>query len=236
MNRVAPDYQAARTQFAGDTVLLEALEEGRNALNMDPRTVERTMREYSPDQKRMFRMGAVDSIRQRMAQAADNAERANVIKSVFGFGKGEKRERLRALFENQESFDRFEAQMRAELDMKATRDFNQSNSNTATKVAEMADQEAPIADALVDAAGGNFKTAGMRLARPIADNTIGRVRAGFRESTRADVARTLYDEGAAAEDFLRSLEKAQQDRLARQRSRSSLGRSSAFIAGGTGGE
>lgn len=237
-DELAPDYRAARAQFSGETSLNEALEAGQDLFNADPRQVTRALSEMTEGEREMFRTGALDSIRKRILSAADNAERANVVKSIFGFGKGGRSELMQTLFESPEDFARFQAQMQAEINMNQTRQFVTGGSQTANKLAEAADFDLPVTDALVDVAGGNVKGGVMRLGRDIATGVEGRWRSGITEGTRSEVADELFNftEADRAREFLRQLEQVRLSRESAMRSTRKAGAAASVAAGSTLGQ
>jgi len=206
-DEAAPDYASARAGFAGETALNEALESGRDFLNMDARQAARTLGEMSPDRQEMFRLGAVDSIRKRLQ---DTPDRVSAVRSIFG--NQSKRNLLATLFRSPADLARFEQQMQSEIAMHQTRQFVTGGSQTANKLAEIEDFDLPIADSLVDIAGGNIKSGVMRMGRKVVDNTIGRVQSGITEGTRSEVADELFNftETDRAQAFLKELEMLRQ--------------------------
>lgn len=243
VDRQVPEFAAARKVYAGESELADALEDGRGFLKMDPRAAGRTIEKLTEGEREMFRVGAVDAIRNRASQAADNADHANIVKSIFGWGKdgAYKRELMEKLFPSKNAFEQFEARMQSELEMVRTRNHVAANSNTATKLAEqddMGDSIATGANMAVDAAGGNMKGALMRGARAVTDHTLGRLRSGLTESTRGEVSKQLFNftEAEQAEDFLQRLERLRQKRQDVNLSKRLVGDAAGFLSGEIAGQ
>lgn len=225
VDEAVPAYAEARAGFAGETAMYEALEAGREFLKMDPRQAARAISDLTPDQQEMFRIGAVDAIRRRLMSAADNADHANVVKSIFGYGKGGKRDLLATIFRTPEELARFEQQMASEIQMHQTRQFVTGGSQTANKLAEIEDASRPVEDALVDVAGGNIKGGVMRLGRTAVHAVTDRMRAGATERTRSEVADEIFNftEADQAQEFLRQLEQIRLQRIEANRTKRAIG-------------
>lgn len=199
----APNYAQARATFAGPTVLNEALETGREFLNMDSRQAARTLQEASPGEREQILLGAVDAVRGKLDNTPDGV---NAVRALFV--NPEKRAQLRTLFRDEASFARFEQQMESETRMAGTRQHVLGGSQTANKQAEAADAMIDTAgDAIVDTMAGRPKSGLLRVARTAVDSVVGRARAGATEATRGELAGHLFNDNAAAvQDFLNGLE------------------------------
>lgn len=240
-DRVAPEFGAARKQFAGTTAMSEALEAGQDFFNMDERHVTRLMSEMTEGEQEMLRTGAVDAIRRRLLTAADNAEYPNVVKSIFGYGKGAKRDLIATLFRTPDEMARFEAQMEAEILMHQTRQRVMGGSQTANKMADASDSAVPaevIADAALDVAGNGLRSGAMRVGRSLVDNTVGRWQAGFREGTRSEIADELFNftDAERSQQFLRELEQIRLQREVAMRARRTTSGLGGLLGGTTAGD
>lgn len=219
-DEAAPIYGQARAQFAGDTKVIEAAELGQGVLNMSADEIRATLKGFeSAAERDIFRQSSVSAIRQKLLSAADSSERPNLVRSIFGYGKGGKREQLAALFDNGLEFAKFEGKMLHELNTTRTRNFTQGGSNTADKLAEVADLNAP----LLDAAEGVTQHGVMREAIEWAGRaTFGRAQSALTEKSRADIAHELFnfDKVGRADQFLKALDELSTKRRAAQGRRS----------------
>jgi hypothetical protein len=150
-DRLAPAYAAARAQYAGKTALWQALDTGRSFPKMDAREVAEAIGEMgdADGQKMMFRLGAIDALRQQINSLPNYPSRAAVVRSVFG--SQDKQDALRAAFPPGSTFDDFRAQMAREAAMDRTAAFLRGGSNTVDKGA---DASKAVMDAVGAAQGG----------------------------------------------------------------------------------
>lgn len=230
-DRAVPFYGEVRKKFAGDTQVLEAAEMGGEALNMTAKEIREALAGMESEaEKTMFRRAAVGAVQARLKQAADTAEYPNLVKSIFGYGRGSKREQLAEIFGDSKKFGQFEEAMRAEMQGTTTRNAIMGGSNTADKLAEAADLGSPLADTAESVAKhGLFKTASDAALR----HTVGRAQAGATEKTREQIARELFNTGnqTRMDDFLRAL-----DDLKRQRESAQGRRAGALLFSALGAE
>lgn len=205
VDEALPEYRNARREYAGATAVQNALQDGLEVVGKSADDVRAIVRNFSSEAERdAFRSGAVYGIRQQLMKAQDRSEYANVLNSIFGWGKGSKREALRGLFPDDASFARFQASMEAEIAAVKSRRFLQSGSNTADKLMEAADV-AGIADDAVNTAAGNWVWPAARRAREFIH--------GRGAGTRYDIADAMTS--TQGDDFLLALERMRQERMAR---------------------
>lgn len=115
-----PDYAAARAAYAGDTALLRAAEDGRRLVSMRPEDFEMTAKELrgmGESEREFFRLGVARGLMDRINSSADNAE-ATRLRQMFGTEF--MRERLKAIFDDPQDFDRFRRMMDQEISMAQT--------------------------------------------------------------------------------------------------------------------
>ena len=115
-----PDFAAARAAYAGDTALLSAANDGRRLVSMKPEDFEMTakdLRGMSESEREFFRLGAARGLMDRINSSADNAE-ATRLRQMFGTEF--MRERLKAIFDDPQDFDRFRRMMDQEISMAQT--------------------------------------------------------------------------------------------------------------------
>jgi hypothetical protein len=101
-DKANPDYAAARAAYGGPVRGIDAMNQGRKALNMTADDLEARMRDMTPFEKEMFALGA-----RRAAGGARSVQgdTANVINTLIGTGK--KRAMLGRLFGDRKQFGRF---------------------------------------------------------------------------------------------------------------------------------
>lgn len=205
VDRAVPKYGQARAQFAGDTAVSNALEEGLEVVGKSSDEISSIVGGLTSEGEReAFRRGAVYGIRQQLMKAQDRSEYANVLNSIFGWGKGSKREALRGLFPDDASFARFQASAEAEIAAVKSRRMLQSGSNTADKLVEAADV-AGLGHDVAEAASGNIVNPAVRQLMKLTNPGAG---------TRYEIAdqmTSMY--GNQADDFLKALEALRQQRL-----------------------
>jgi hypothetical protein len=155
VDALAPAYAAARAQYSGDTLMIKALENGRDFTDMNSREVQGAIDDMDDDdgQKMMFRLGAVDAVRQQINSLPDATSRARVVNSVWG--SQDKRDALQAAFPNSETFNAFREQMQREANMDFTARFVQGGSNTVDKGTDAAKAMIEAGHDLAHAVGGN---------------------------------------------------------------------------------
>lgn len=238
VDELVPEYATARANQANATEQQEAIEFGQSLLDKKTlgRDIEKAFAELTPAQRQLAKKGAMDAIQIRILDAADSgAEHANVVKSIFGWGKGGKAKQLQALF-GQKEFAEFERRMMAEINMVRTRNHVLGGSQTANKDAEAQDVDDLIqtaASAVVDVGGGNTKTGILRGTRELVSQGIDRMRTGYTEGVRTEVAKQIFntDKVTDAEVFLGKLEEMRLQREAAMRGK----RTASAVAGSMGG-
>jgi hypothetical protein len=174
VDEAVPAFKAARQQFAGDSQMADALDAGRNFLNTDPRLTDKAIPAFSEGEREMYRVGALDAIRQAMDKAGDNAD---LVKRIFG--STHRREQLRALLGDDETFEALAQKMGAESRMVRTKDKILGGSPTARIGSELVDMAGAnigeIAATGLDVAKGNLPALLMRgagaIGRRVSGNT-----------------------------------------------------------------
>lgn len=204
---LAPEYARAREIYSGHTAQENAVQAGYEAVRKSPEELRSIIATHttSPAEVEMFRHGVVAGVRKQLSEAADKADAANVVRSIFGWGKGSKREALRMLFPDDAAFARFEASMNAELNKVRSRQQIQGGSNTIDKAFD-AENALGMGEDVLRASHGDFTGLGARVAE--------RARRGA--DTRFDLADNLTSMyGDQASDFLKLLEEIQRRRFER---------------------
>lgn len=111
MDTVFPGYRSARDAFAGDTRLLEAAEMGRRFASNDLDLSVDALSKMTLSEREMYRNGVAKALDDIMDRVQDGG---NVVRRVFG--KPALRKRIRAGFENDTAFRKFQKEMLKEAE------------------------------------------------------------------------------------------------------------------------
>lgn len=106
VDELVPEYQTARRQYAADSRLVEAFEEGGTFMRDNPEEISARVAQLSPDEREQYRLRALREIRQVVERTPDQADATRRI-----FGNALQRQRVRALFDSDEQFDAFQQLM-----------------------------------------------------------------------------------------------------------------------------
>ena len=152
VDKLSPDYKAARAAWSGPSRSLEKMEQGRRFVRADEEITANQLRGMSDDEKFFFRMGAARQVRDIIFNTPDGAD---TVKRIFGSEL--KRRRLRAVFDDDESFAVFREAMEQEAELFETRAIvsPQSGSQTDLRAAERSDLASNIGGAVSELALGN---------------------------------------------------------------------------------
>lgn len=177
-----PEYKAARAQFAGDSELMEALEQGRAHFKAHPQEAERALGELSDAGKEMYRKGAMEAFLDRIESVAPGNDVSRRVAE-----KTLDKKRLRLLFADDASFDRFTSLLAREAQMHATRGFIGGNSQTADKIFEMADLVGVPIDVLMSGGKGQVG----KVVDWAVNSGVGRAARGLHERSADAISRRL---------------------------------------------
>lgn len=195
-----PDYAKARSQFAGDTRMMEALDQGRTIFKIHPDEAQRVLSKMSEGERELFRRGALESFADKVESVGSGND---VTRRVFD--KTLDKKRLRLLFPDDASFDAFGQQVAREARMNQSRNFIKGQSATADKLAELADVMGFSLDDIANLAQGNVSTLatklvskGMRaraqgLTQAVADQVARRTTAGASSRTPDELRAVLQE-------------------------------------------
>lgn len=124
-----PEYAQAREAFAGDSAILEAMDQGRSifANKSTPTQIQRTLRDMSPSEREAYQQGARAAIADVMGTARNDANAARAM-----FEKGYNQDKL-ALLVGKEQADQLLKQLDAERTFMHTRNQVLGNSRTAPR-------------------------------------------------------------------------------------------------------
>jgi|GEM_PF-3409460 len=205
LDRVNPDYAAARAAWAGPSQAMDAMDLGRRIVTEDNRRIADLLSGMSAADREFVQIGVVDAVRKTIAQAPDAAD---VVKRIFG--NDWKRSALEALFDNPNHFAAFRRQMDAEAKFFLTQSSIMGNSASAERGAADAANGVPNFGSSV---GGGIA---LDLATGQAPGTLGATRMFLDTllsdmpratvASNAEIARILFSrtpaENAAALDAL----------------------------------
>lgn len=137
-------YAKARKQYAGDAEVLTALREGRDFFKLDPEQIAASVKDMSVAERDAFRSGIARAIRDKIRDAKDTADKTQRL-----FGDDTTRDQIRAAFDDDKAFKKFERMMRRESAMAETRGIAGPRTGPAT-----ARTGAEFEDMAIDPAGG----------------------------------------------------------------------------------
>jgi hypothetical protein len=126
-----PQYKAARDLFAGKAQLESAADAGTLFVKLKPRELNDLTKTYGTSEKKMFKLGAKQAILDKVDSLQMNAD---AVKRLFG--KNGDVKKLRTLFDDTASFNRFSDALERESKFIATRNAAQANSTTAKQLAD----------------------------------------------------------------------------------------------------
>lgn len=181
VDQAVPAYKQARAQFAGDSELIEALEQGKKLFTMHPDEANKVLEGLSEAGRDRFRQGALEALADRIEGVAPGNDISRRVAE-----KTLDQKRLRLVFPDDASFGRFQELIGREANMNASRNFLRGNSQTADKLAELADLAGVSIDALFSGPGA-LAQRGMRA-------LIERGRAGMTERTAEALSKRLTAE------------------------------------------
>jgi hypothetical protein len=162
-DELVPEFMEARGFYRGESELLEALESGRGLFKMHPDQAAQVLKnpKLSQGERDLMKRGMFEALADRI----ENIPTGNDIARRVG-DRTLDRKRLRLLFDDDASFDRFKELLGQEARMHRTKNFQLGGSNTADKVMELADL----------AGVGGFE----RMADMVGSNPMGMLRGGLR--------------------------------------------------------
>lgn len=134
VDRLNPDYAAARKAYAGKASLDDALETGRGVFRMSPDALKRAVDKMNPAQKASARIGAAETLRNQIEQAGVTQ---NAILRIFS--RPAQMKNLQTLFESPEKFAEFRKAIFDEARKRATYAAVTGNSTTVRQGIDMAE-------------------------------------------------------------------------------------------------
>lgn len=127
-----PEYKQARELFAGKANLENAAESGELFFKLKPREVESLVETMGESEVRMFKLGAKQAILDKVDTLPINADS---VKRLFG-KQGDVR-KLKGIFKDEESFNKFSDILEREATFALTRRAAQANSTTIKQAADI---------------------------------------------------------------------------------------------------
>lgn len=149
-------YQTARSKFAGDAKMAEAVEEGEKFFKYKPEELDRIIGKMSASEKEAFRIGVADALRSKVETTKDMADAGKKI-----FGNKRQRNQLKATFPDTKSFELFEKRMTERINQTTTRARTGVNQGSRT---------APLTEDIADIGTEALQTVGTRGIIPTALN------------------------------------------------------------------
>lgn len=157
-----PDYDAARAQYADQSDLLDALRQGGQHFSQSPEQSADVMKTLNPAQQELYVRGAVGQLRQKLESTSPSRD---VTTKVGANAPTVSQQQLKLLFPTDQAFQAWQAKLGHEAAMANTNRTTFGGSNTADKVADLAELSGITPRAMVSAASGNPKTLMFSLAR-----------------------------------------------------------------------
>lgn len=167
-DKANPDYAAARNAYGGPVRGVNAMNDGRKALNMTADDLEERMRGMTDYEREMFALGA----RRAMAELVESkGDTANVVHALVGTGK--KRAMLARLFGDKAGFDRFVKTL--DMENEAHQTFKRARTGSPTAPNHQDDSALAVATGVADlATSGMPIISALRIAARAKDGTQAR--------------------------------------------------------------
>lgn len=134
LDRINPDYAAARKAWAGPSQSMDAMDMGRKFINKDASINEKVLSGLSEGDKEFFRLGAAAKISDILQNSPDGAD---TVKRIFG--SPAKRARLAAIFPSEEAFRNFEKVVNNEKEFTKTYQAATKGARTTPLAEDVAD-------------------------------------------------------------------------------------------------
>jgi hypothetical protein len=131
LDRLNPDYKAAREYWSGESRSMSAVTWGRSILARSPEENAAEFAQMTDGEKEFAKIGAADLIRERILKSGVSGDEAKaIIKSEWA------KQQLRPLFKSNDEFNRFIDSVTRERQMFETKRQVMGGSQTAERVAE----------------------------------------------------------------------------------------------------
>jgi hypothetical protein len=146
LDKLNPDYKAARSAWSGPSQSMSAVNRGGEFLNRDPEQIQQIMAGLSDGDRDFYRVGAARAIQDKANSAGDSADLSKRL-----FGNNTIRKQIDAVFGPNAS-EAFGKAMGHEGKMAETRRFVLGGSNTVNKLADFADSGSAVAHEMLEGA------------------------------------------------------------------------------------
>ena len=159
LDKLSPDYKAARAAWAGPSRSLELMNMGKRFMRADDEVTTKMLARMTDDERLFFRVGAARELRQIIAKTPDGAD---AVKRIFG--NLLKRRQIEMVFPNKKAFSEFHKSMMQESELYRTRAIASpgAGSQTQLRQADAADLAEDIGGAVRDMARGDTGSAARR--------------------------------------------------------------------------
>jgi hypothetical protein len=148
IDRLNPDYKAARQAWSGPSQSMGAMKQGADIFNLQPEQIAENVQRLAPGDKDFFLLGARDALAQRIAKTSAGGNEALRI-----VGNQHIQNQLRPLFNSDAEFNSFIGRAQLESAMYRTKQNTLGNSRTFRRLAnEAADEGSGLSGALGSAA------------------------------------------------------------------------------------
>ena len=136
VDEAVPEYAEARAAFAGESALLDALEQGSDLWKLDPAEARSIMEALPDSEKEMFVRGGLEAMAARIEDASSTFD---ITKRRPLADRTRDLDRLRLLFPDDDAFAEFQRGVADEARIAATQRFAVGGSQTFDKAAAFAD-------------------------------------------------------------------------------------------------
>lgn len=228
LDKVNPEYKAARAAWAGPSQSKSAMNMGENFLKADPEEIQQAYSRLSDSDKDFYRIGAARAMQDKANSASDSADLSKRL-----FGNARVRSQLEAVF-GKGAADGFGHAMGAEGAMANTKRFVLGGSNTANKLADAEDSHMELAqDILHGGIHGGPAGAVVVPTMKALGRGIGNLFSGTHPEVQKSIAEHLTSTGQGATTLYEQLAKAQAARTRQSVGRQNMGEAARrLIAGG----
>lgn len=193
MDKASPEYASDRKTYADQSDLVRGAELGRNLFKMHPQEAAKALAELPQAAQDVARRTGFDALSERIENGPTDVDKGLKVRD---------RQRMRLLFPDDESFEKFREGLKQEAQMHATNQGVLSGSVTADKLSDMADLAGVTLPDVLHAASGRVMPLLSKVARKV---TVGKASV---DAVNAERARLLVaGAGGSAADRVIALRK-----------------------------
>ena len=183
------DYGKLVSNFAEAAQLQDALDLGRNFKKLKASELRQELQSMSSNEAEMYMAGVLDTLYQRIKEVGYNQDTVTALMK-----SPELEDRLKAIFPNESSWNRFRAQMANEAKMQQTNRLVTGGSNTADKLQDVEAEGTLFKEALDIMTDTSGVTQGTALVRAIKNFAVGlNTRLQTKSNTRGLQAQLLTE-------------------------------------------